>query len=42
MEMNKNGNGNVDGLVKSYNMPLCGTVTENNFSIISMFYDILI
>jgi hypothetical protein len=26
---------NLDALVKSYNMPFCGTVTENNLSIIS-------
>jgi hypothetical protein len=29
----------VDGFVKSYVMPLCGTVTENNLPIISEGYD---
>ena len=35
-------NSNFDGLVKSYNMPLCDTVTENNLSIISKGYDLVI
>ena len=30
-----------DGFVKSYIMPLRGTITENNLSIISKGYDIL-
>jgi len=29
---------NIDDLVKSYVMPLCGTVTENNLPIISKGY----
>jgi hypothetical protein len=33
---------NIDGLVKSYIMPLCDTVTENNLSIISKGYDLVI
>jgi len=33
---------NNDGFVKSYVMPRCGTVTENNLSIISKGYDLVI
>jgi len=32
----------IDEFVKSYIMPLCGTVTENNLSIISNGYDLVI
>jgi hypothetical protein len=32
----------LDDLVKSYLMPRCGTVTENNLSIISRCYDLVI
>ncbi len=31
-----------DGFVKSYIMPLCSTVTENNLSIMSNGYDLII